>query len=259
VDNSHIGKNDCSGPKIEGFAFALSKYQLQEILIRGTSFRQHPDKIRAILDGEYQLSVMVLRSGRNLASLQAAYQGVDWRDKNNWLCNQGRLATRNGGYFGLSVHPYEALFHKARWADEAPVTQQYEHALVDWRNARLGREKQTNSHPLNTAETYVDEIIPPVRLHEASSAYSEYTRWRAGMFQPPPNMKYHQDSAPLRVTRQRRAEWALIGDKTQTDFDFKFYIEQNTVRLPAAVTCPPHLTLPCFHLAPMIAEQWDVS
>ena len=256
VDHSELGQ-DCSGPKVEGFAFALSKYQLQETLEHGTSFRQHPDKEKAILDGEYMLSIQTLKSGRNLGSLQAAYQSVDWRDKSNWLCNQGRLATRNGGYFGLSVHPYEALFHKSRWSDEAPVTPQYEHALVDWRNDRAARELQKNSRPLTTTETYVEELVPPVRLHAARQAYNEFTSWKAGMYSPPPNMQYHQKFTHPRYTQQRRAEWAIIGEHTPSDFDFKFYVDQNTNLLPEAVACPAHQ--PCSHLTPTVEESWDLT
>ena len=42
------------------------------------------------------------------------YQGVDWRDKSNWHCNQ--RVNPYGEYYndGVSLNPYEVMFVKVK-------------------------------------------------------------------------------------------------------------------------------------------------
>lgn len=39
---------------------------------------------------------------------------VDWRDSRHWHCNNNVHPSRHGTYDGLSMHPFETIFIKAR-------------------------------------------------------------------------------------------------------------------------------------------------
>jgi len=107
------------GPKVEGFAFAMSAESLRIVRKYGTSFRQHRNKTAAILDGEYALSKTIFDHRMTIDSLLFAYKGVVWEPQ--MACNNLRHPSRHGAYFGMQMHPFETLFHKERWAKELPV------------------------------------------------------------------------------------------------------------------------------------------
>merc|ERR1712216_649397 len=77
----------------------------------------------AIIRGEYALSRSILDAGYNLASLQMAYANVDWSKRHNWKCNGHRFAARSGQYFGISMHPFETIFHKIHWETNVSALQ----------------------------------------------------------------------------------------------------------------------------------------
>jgi len=81
----------------------------------GTSFRQHGSKVRAILDGEYDLTRTVMGAGFVIDTLQLAYQGMNWTDRRNWGCNGNVHPSREKSYFGISLNPLEVIFHKVYW------------------------------------------------------------------------------------------------------------------------------------------------
>jgi hypothetical protein len=103
------------GPSVEGFAFSLSRRALEVVLLHGTSFRSHKNKVSAILDGEYALTDVVLKYGFSIDSLLKAYEGIDWSDHTNWHCNNYKHPSRRDTYFGISIHPFEVVFHKVTW------------------------------------------------------------------------------------------------------------------------------------------------
>ena len=105
------------GPRVEGFAFALARRALLHVLANGTSFAYHQNKRDAVTAGEYALSQTILDApfAWNVGSLLADHRGLDFRDRANWNCNRRHSYTRAGGMDGVSVHPLEVLFHKARW------------------------------------------------------------------------------------------------------------------------------------------------
>jgi len=109
------------GPRIEGFAFAMSREALETVRAHGTSFRDHATKREAVGFGEYNLSQVVLSHGFQIDTLLKAYQGVDWNDQSEWACNEYKHPSRKGSYFGISMHPLEVLFHKTHWAGQVPV------------------------------------------------------------------------------------------------------------------------------------------
>ena len=110
----------CAGPKVEGFATATDAVGMG-ILYNSTVFDEHATKGDAVIRGEYALSRSMLDASRNLASLQLAYKDVDWADRRNWDCNGHRFAARASQYFGISMHPFETLFHKAHWRTGVPA------------------------------------------------------------------------------------------------------------------------------------------
>lgn len=107
-----------SGPSLEGFTFALSRFALSAVLRHGTSFSSHRNKMSAILGGEYSLTDTVLQAGLKVDSLLSAYLRVDWNNANSWLCNNLTHPSRANSYFGNSFHPIEVLFHKVQWGYE---------------------------------------------------------------------------------------------------------------------------------------------
>lgn len=45
------------------------------------------------------------------------YQNVDWTDKNNWKLYDNIFPDRLNRYDGISIHPFEVVFHKWYWSD----------------------------------------------------------------------------------------------------------------------------------------------
>jgi len=107
------------GPKVEAFAFAMTQKSLNIVRKYGTSFRQHKNKKRAILDGEYALSKTIFEHNMTIDSLQMAYKNVKWNSKMS--CNNLKHPSRLGSYFGTEVHPLETIFHKNKWGGKPDV------------------------------------------------------------------------------------------------------------------------------------------
>lgn len=139
---------DLYGPKVEGFAFAMTGPALRHELLFGTSFISHRTKKDAIWKGEYNLSANVLRSPQqwSIGSLLLAYQNMDFRDKSNWNCNVNKHPSRDKTYGmkwrkwkgkirpvpGISISPLEVLFHKAWWrTSRSAVTRKREVMKLD--------------------------------------------------------------------------------------------------------------------------------
>lgn len=128
------------GPKVEGFAFALSSGALQVVRERGTSFQQHPDKVAAILSGEYNLTTVLLNEGYDIDCLLKAYQGIDWRNETNWQCNYQAHPSRANSYYGISMHPLEVIFHKSHWAGTSElVLGDYTSQYMKWQDEAVSR------------------------------------------------------------------------------------------------------------------------
>ena len=105
-----------AGPRIEGFCFATDRVGLDVLRHPGTVFQQHPDKLSAVVEGEYGISRIMLNAGYNLDTLMFRYpSGRDWRQKQHWKCNQCEFPTRDHTNDGVSLHPLETVFHKTFW------------------------------------------------------------------------------------------------------------------------------------------------
>jgi len=119
---------------VEGFAFALERVALEKLLRVGTVFRNHASKVAAIHDGEYGLSLMVRTEGWQMDTLLSSYQGVDWANKQNWHCNGYAFPSRENSYFGMSMHPFETIFHKSHWTKADIVNMRAETLLTEWQD-----------------------------------------------------------------------------------------------------------------------------
>jgi hypothetical protein len=80
----------------------------------------------AILAGEYNLTSVLLKHGVDIDCLLKSYQGIDWRDKSQWECNnKNHPPSRRDTYFGMSMHPLETMFHKSHWRGQPLVLDDY--------------------------------------------------------------------------------------------------------------------------------------
>ena len=127
-----------TGPRVEGFAFALDAEGLKMVLAVKTVFFQHNGKVAAIINGEYGLTAAILKAGYTIDSLQLAYENVDWRDESKWSCNQGNHPSRERTYFGISLHPLEVIFHKVYWANLGGVNEKTSLQYRLWKRKAFG-------------------------------------------------------------------------------------------------------------------------
>lgn len=121
------------GPKVEGFAFAISGGALQYVRKHGSSFQVHDTKEDAVISGEYNLSRTVLLAPHkwSITSLLLAHQHVDFRDRANWDCNRCEKPSRSGKYGRISVSPLEVVFHKAHWYSHGGLVDNVSQAEFD--------------------------------------------------------------------------------------------------------------------------------
>ena len=102
------------GPRIEGMAFAATTYAIV-IAIENNIFSCKTDKTDSIVNGEYAFSKILLENNLNIDTLLLKYGNVDWRNRDNWQCNNQTHPTRFEKYEDISVHPLEVVFHKPLW------------------------------------------------------------------------------------------------------------------------------------------------
>jgi hypothetical protein len=121
--------NTGPGPRVEGFAFALTLRGLQVAQKSGV-FSQFRNKDAAIFAGESMLSKSLLDVGLSLDTLLLAYQGHVWTPTS--ACNDFLNPSRQGKYFGTSVTPLEVMFHKTYWAGNAPVHEDLVNRSIVW-------------------------------------------------------------------------------------------------------------------------------
>jgi hypothetical protein len=103
------------GPHVEGFCFMTDSIGLQIFLDQKNIFYNHESKVNAIHSGEYGLTECIFKRGYTIDCMLKKYQGVDWLDKQNMNFNSGEPPSRKGKYFGESIDPFEAVFHKWYW------------------------------------------------------------------------------------------------------------------------------------------------
>lgn len=109
------------GPKVEGFFFMVDNIGLELLKNQKTIFCNHRDKYSAILNGEYGLSTCILKNGYSIDCMIPKYKNVDWTNKNNYNLNNNKHPSRKNSFYGYSINPYDVIFHKWYWHNDADV------------------------------------------------------------------------------------------------------------------------------------------
>lgn len=125
------------GPKVGGYCFATDSVGLS-LLIKNNIFVNHTDKTNAIY-AEYRLSDTILNNGYNIDCLLYKYQNINWLDKNNWNLYNNIFPDRQNTYFGISIHPFEVVFHKWYWAHHPNnlVNYEYVNTYKNWKLSNI--------------------------------------------------------------------------------------------------------------------------
>ncbi|QKF94527.1 hypothetical protein QKU48_gp1069 [Fadolivirus algeromassiliense] len=113
----HEKHKEYAGPKIGGYFFVTDTIGLQLMINRKDIFMDHETKINAIA-AEYKVTNSIFDGGYGIDCLLYKYQGIDWKDKNYIKFYEDIHPDRQGEYFGLSIHPFEVVFHKWTWSDQ---------------------------------------------------------------------------------------------------------------------------------------------
>lgn len=123
------------GPRIEGFCFATDKIGLDILIEKKNIFMQHSSKYSAIIYGEYGLSKAIFEKGFTIDCLLYKYQNIDWTNKKNWDLNSNIHPSRKNSYDGISIHPFEVVFHKWYWSDHPNelVSFEYLNKYIKWK------------------------------------------------------------------------------------------------------------------------------
>merc|ERR1711865_323224 len=141
---------DCYGPKVEGYAWATDKVGLEVLLDTGTVFQSHPDKLSAIINGEYGMNIAIFKAGYTIDSLLLAYQEMDWTNRSNWGCNDNEHPSRSGTYFGVTQHPLETVFVKVEWVHDDGTIDQIMPQYVDAYTSFSKRREERSHAGANT-------------------------------------------------------------------------------------------------------------
>jgi len=130
------------GPRVEGYCFATDRAGLDVLWRAGTVFMDHPTKFSAIVEGEYGMSRAILGAGYSLDCLLYRYQGIDWSDPANWNQNGHLHPSRAGTYDGISLHPFEVVFHKWYWSHHPDQLVAYDY-FAKYRQWKLEQLRRT--------------------------------------------------------------------------------------------------------------------
>ena len=135
--------NNFAGPNIEGFCFCLDKVGLLLVYNKGTVFVNHQNKQLCIHDGEFGLSNVITDNGYNIDCLLYKYENVDWTDKQNWIIynNDHKFPSRKDKYDGISIHPFEVVFHKWYWFNDDIVNYDYVKKYKQWKLFNIHKNK----------------------------------------------------------------------------------------------------------------------
>jgi hypothetical protein len=134
-----------NGPHIEGFFFCLDKIGLSTVFNTKTVFVNHKTKQEAVNNGEYGLSKAILNAGYSLDCMLYKYQNIDWSNKQNWINqNNNSFPSRSGTYEGITIHPFEVIFHKWFWLNELPVNFNYVIRYKKWKLNEIIKNKKVH-------------------------------------------------------------------------------------------------------------------
>lgn len=80
----------------------------------GYVLRCHKDRFEAVYFGEIGASLAMFEAGYTIDSFLTRYQGVDWRNQDNWECNHALSPIGKRTFDGVTVSALEAVFPKLK-------------------------------------------------------------------------------------------------------------------------------------------------
>ncbi|KAK9810073.1 hypothetical protein WJX72_004380 [[Myrmecia] bisecta] len=101
-------------PHVQSYVAATDQKGLEVMLSHGQIFSCYDSLHDTIYYSELGASLAILDAGFNIDSLMIRYQGIDWRDRRHWKCNQGFSPYAEHHYDGLSMDPLEVVFVKVK-------------------------------------------------------------------------------------------------------------------------------------------------
>lgn len=128
------------GPKIEEFAFALTKQATSVVRDNKEAFRIATISATS-MDSGYTLTKMIMDQNIGIDCLLLGYRGIDWFNQSEWNCNENRMLSETSSYYGISINPLEVLFYKGKkkQRDAAVVTDTSKY--FQWRDMSARRDR----------------------------------------------------------------------------------------------------------------------
>eukprot|EP01023_Acetabularia_acetabulum_P067271 TRINITY_DN9240_c0_g1_i4.p1 TRINITY_DN9240_c0_g1~~TRINITY_DN9240_c0_g1_i4.p1 ORF type:complete len:416 (-),score=42.65 TRINITY_DN9240_c0_g1_i4:643-1866(-) len=112
---SHDGEGMTrTNPHVQSYAMATDRIGLQVMIDDGSVFKTYESFQDTVFYSEVGSTLSILKAGYTIDSFMMRYQNVDWRDPDQWYCNQQINPTGLFSYDGISIHPLEALFVKVK-------------------------------------------------------------------------------------------------------------------------------------------------
>jgi hypothetical protein len=124
------------GPRVEGFFFMVDQIGLDLLKKQGNVFYNHETFYDDIVNGEYGLSRCILENGYSIDCMLQRYNGIDWRNPENYNLNDNIHPSRKNSFYGESINPYEVIFHKWFWHNNPTVNFDIIKKYVDKHNYR---------------------------------------------------------------------------------------------------------------------------
>ncbi|KAL6766934.1 hypothetical protein ACKKBG_A37960 [Auxenochlorella protothecoides x Auxenochlorella symbiontica] len=101
-------------PHIQSYVVAMDQVSLNVLRSDASALQCYEAYHDAVWYAEMGSSAAILRAGFNIDSLMLRYQGVDWRDTNNWGCNAALNPYAEYMYDGINLSPFEVMFVKMK-------------------------------------------------------------------------------------------------------------------------------------------------
>jgi hypothetical protein len=124
---------------VQSMVLAMDRIALDVIRSAG-ALECHESLGSAISKYELGATTAVLNSGYNIACMLSRYQGLDWRDHRQLVCNGGLNPQLDGMNDGLSLNPYEVVFVKAKQYQQAPDVTAFLSRYTDYMMRDAGDE-----------------------------------------------------------------------------------------------------------------------
>ncbi len=230
------------GPHIEGFCFCLDKVGLDIIILKGTVFVDHQSKVSAINNGEYGLSKAILEKGYGLNCLLYRYQNIDWQNKNNWFnANNSQFSSRSGTYDGISIHPFEVVFHKWHWAGHRAVSFDFVDRYKKWKLSSINKTKKVHvtygqaDFNINVTDKFIKNFVKNDRIIiPAGCSFSKYFVDTIALFKDSVNLflTINGTSYTLPNKINTEQEFMLVHDNIKVYYgknDFKINITNKFI------------------------------